>query len=86
MYWHLQQHSAKVKIGDKVWRGNALALTGNTGNSSTAHIHFDVRSGWNDDYGRLNWNEFPSLPVLVRDVSHSCWVPRVGDALTSDNR
>jgi hypothetical protein len=29
--------------------------------------------------------EFPSTPVTFEDKNHTCWRPRVGDALASDN-
>jgi murein DD-endopeptidase MepM/ murein hydrolase activator NlpD len=39
---HLQPHSLKVRRGDRVRRGQLLALVGNTGNSSEPHLHFHV--------------------------------------------
>ena len=41
-YAHLQPGSQKVHVGDKVHRGQALALLGNTGNSDAPHLHFHV--------------------------------------------
>ncbi len=38
-YLHLMQGSAAVSIGQKVERGDLLALTGNSGNSTFAHLH-----------------------------------------------
>jgi hypothetical protein len=42
MYAHLQPGSLKVKPGDKVKRGQVLALLGNSGNSTEPHLHFQV--------------------------------------------
>lgn len=39
---HLKKDSIKVQVGDKVKMGDSLALCGNSGNSSEAHIHFQV--------------------------------------------
>lgn len=39
---HLKQYSTVVKQGDVVKSGELLALCGNSGNSSEAHIHFQV--------------------------------------------
>ncbi|MFA6548285.1 MAG: M23 family metallopeptidase [Candidatus Magasanikbacteria bacterium] len=41
-YEHLRQHSAKVKVGDQVVVGDALAEVGNTGWSECPHLHFMV--------------------------------------------
>jgi murein DD-endopeptidase MepM/ murein hydrolase activator NlpD len=44
-YAHLQRHSLKVAKGDHVKRGQALALLGNTGNTSAPHLHFHLMDG-----------------------------------------
>jgi hypothetical protein len=41
-YAHLQKGSVKVRTGDHVRRGNVLALLGNSGNSTGAHLHLQV--------------------------------------------
>ncbi len=42
MYAHFQPGSIKVKVGDKVSRGQVLGLVGNSGNSSEPHLHFQL--------------------------------------------
>lgn len=42
MYAHLQPGSLRVKLGDKVTRGQVIGLVGNTGNSSEPHLHFQL--------------------------------------------
>jgi murein DD-endopeptidase MepM/ murein hydrolase activator NlpD len=42
LYAHLQPGSLKVKLGDKVRRGQVLGLVGNSGNSTEPHLHFQV--------------------------------------------
>jgi len=44
-YAHLQPGSIRVKVGDRVKRGQALALLGNSGNTSGPHLHFHVMDG-----------------------------------------
>ncbi|XOS92163.1 M23 family metallopeptidase [Brevibacillus laterosporus] len=39
---HLKTGSLTVKVGDQVKRGEVIGLCGNSGNSSEAHIHFQV--------------------------------------------
>jgi murein DD-endopeptidase len=41
-YAHLQTGSLRVKVGDKVHRGQVLGLLGNSGNSSEPHLHFHI--------------------------------------------
>lgn len=41
-YAHLQPGSLRVKVGDKVSRGQVLGLVGNSGNSTEPHLHFHV--------------------------------------------
>jgi Peptidase family M23 len=41
-YFHLQPGSLRVKAGDRVRRGQILALIGNSGDSREPHVHFEV--------------------------------------------
>jgi len=41
-YGHLQPGSIRVKVGDRVRRGQVLATLGNTGNSDAPHLHFHI--------------------------------------------
>jgi len=84
VYWHIEQNGIRVKVGDTVGRGDWIASTGTTGNSSTPHLHFDVRTGW--DYGYpADGNEFKSVPVRFQSVDQNCWIPRVGQPMLSNN-
>lgn len=42
VYAHLQPQSLKVKVGDKIKRGQVLGLVGNSGNSGMPHLHFHI--------------------------------------------
>lgn len=42
LYGHLQPGSLRVKVGDKVRRGDVLGLVGNSGNSTEPHLHFHI--------------------------------------------
>jgi hypothetical protein len=41
-YAHLKPGSLKVKLGDKVTRGQVIGLVGNSGNSTEPHLHFHM--------------------------------------------
>jgi murein DD-endopeptidase MepM/ murein hydrolase activator NlpD len=43
VYLHLKKGSVSVREGQKVGVGSALALSGNTGNSTGPHLHFVVQ-------------------------------------------
>jgi murein DD-endopeptidase MepM/ murein hydrolase activator NlpD len=47
-YMHLAPASVQVKPGQRVERGQELALSGNTGFSSTPHLHFQVMTAARD--------------------------------------
>jgi len=42
LYKHLKSKSAKVKAGDKIRRGQVIALSGNTGWTIVPHLHLEV--------------------------------------------
>jgi len=41
---HLKLGSIKVKVGDKVKRGQVIGLCGNSGNSSEPHLHYHLQN------------------------------------------
>jgi len=47
-YMHLAPSGVKVTPGDRVARGDPLALSGNTGFSTTPHLHFQVMTAGED--------------------------------------
>jgi hypothetical protein len=44
-YAHLQPGSLRVRVGDRVRRGDVLGALGNSGNSTAPHLHFHVSDG-----------------------------------------
>jgi len=41
-YAHMQPNSLRVKVGDRVRRGEVLGRLGNSGNSDAPHLHFQI--------------------------------------------
>lgn len=50
-YVHLVENGSLVKIGDKVYRGQKIALSGNTGLSTEEHLHFSCLIPVNNEDG-----------------------------------
>lgn len=44
-YAHLKPGSLRVKVGDRVRRGQVIGLVGNSGNSTEPHLHFHISDG-----------------------------------------
>lgn len=67
VYAHLQPGSLKVKLGDEVKAGQALALLGNSGNSDAPHLHFqlvDANSPMGSEGIPYEFESFTQLGVL----------------------
>jgi murein DD-endopeptidase MepM/ murein hydrolase activator NlpD len=57
-YMHLAPSGVRVSVGQRVDRGDELALSGNTGFSSTPHLHFQVMTAARDGISAMS---FPFL-------------------------
>jgi murein DD-endopeptidase MepM/ murein hydrolase activator NlpD len=44
-YMHLRKGSLEVKKGDRVKEGQVIALSGNSGESTGPHLHFEIQRG-----------------------------------------
>jgi hypothetical protein len=54
-YMHLAPSGVRVAVGQHVDRGDELALSGNTGFSSTPHLHFQVMTAATDGISALSF-------------------------------
>lgn len=67
-YMHLKANSFKVKDGERVTRGQALAVMGSTGASTGAHTHLELRpKGTTSD--SIDICEFTKIPNKVGTYS-----------------
>ncbi len=60
-YAHLQPGSIRVKLGDKVRKGEVIGLLGNSGNTTGPHLHFHL-----GDANSLNGSE--GIPFVFESV------------------
>ena len=76
-YFHMQQNGVLVDMGDKIHRGDEVALTGNTGNSTGAHLHYQVQT----DPAK----GAQSIEIKFHSVGSSCYIPQKDDWPMSNN-
>lgn len=75
-YVHLKYRGVPVKLGDRVEVGQVIGYSGNTGWSSTPHIHFHVFKSILYDPLRPENDRFRTLPIKFAQCP---WLPVQGD-------
>jgi murein DD-endopeptidase MepM/ murein hydrolase activator NlpD len=67
-YMHLEPSGVDVQPGDKVRRGQYIARSGNTGYSTTPHLHFQVMTSALDGLGAVSFPfELQIAPRLAEE-------------------
>ncbi|HEX8463618.1 MAG TPA: peptidoglycan DD-metalloendopeptidase family protein [Abditibacterium sp.] len=85
---HLKQGSTKVKVGDRVTAGQMIGLCGNSGNSSEAHLHFQLqKTARFSDEGSLK-AFFGQITVrrAGKSMSKANYSPVKGDLVSGEGR
>ncbi|MEM8935117.1 MAG: M23 family metallopeptidase, partial [Pseudomonadota bacterium] len=41
-YAHLSAYAAGLKVGDRIWRGEIIGRTGESGNATAVHLHYEI--------------------------------------------
>ena len=75
IYAHLNTNTVRVRLGDRVDRGDYIADSGNTGYSSGPHLHFAVV--------RNVGMRVQSIPVTFVGANSSSVIPASGQPLTA---
>ncbi|MEM7281903.1 MAG: M23 family metallopeptidase [Pseudomonadota bacterium] len=70
-YYHLKKDGAVVSLGDVVERGQLIGYSGNTGHTTTPHLHFAV-------YRPTSWGKTQSLPFKFEAARGIIPSPRPG--------
>ncbi|NIP92993.1 MAG: M23 family metallopeptidase [Akkermansiaceae bacterium] len=90
--WTLYAHMANtfVRPGDRVSAGQTIGTVGSTGQTTGAHLHFELRTGTNE-YNRavdpqpyLNMNTTPSSYIRDFSFAETLTVPYEGEILEDD--
>lgn len=76
-YYHLQRDGALVEPGQRVRRGQLIALSGNTGHTTMPHLHFGV-------YRASSWGATESVPARFRSAEGIIATPRRGRGYTAE--
>jgi len=74
-YLHIKKDGALVKVGDVIYAGDPIALSGNTGRSGSPHLHFAVLSSFPSGF---------SIPCGFEDVKGKV-APKTGESPKSLN-
>ena len=70
-YYHLLKDGVLVDVGERVFAGQKIALSGNTGHTTVAHLHFAV-------YRAVEWGNTQSIPVRFTSADGIIDRPRRG--------
>ena len=71
-YMHLSPSGVEVQPGQRVKRGDEIALSGNTGFSSTPHLHFQVMTAADDGVAARSFPfKFATAPDAAEDPIQS---------------
>lgn len=75
-YVHIKQNSAKVKVGDKVKKGQVICESGNVGFCPEPHLHLQLQT--------TNDNKAATAKFAVKDSKGANYYPEAGHWYNSD--
>ena len=82
-YMHMKNGGVKVKKGQKVQAGDILGYSGNTGNSTTPHLHIQRMKGYPSNATAVNPMSWLKSLIGGGSKSASKWAPDIKRAAKS---
>jgi murein DD-endopeptidase MepM/ murein hydrolase activator NlpD len=70
-YYHLTKDGVLVEVGERVFAGQKIGLSGNTGHTTVPHLHFAV-------YRAVEWGNTQSVPIRFASADGIVERPRRG--------
>ncbi len=86
LFAHFKQNSIRIKIGDKVTKGQTIGLCGNSGNSSEPHLHFQVQNTpfFEDEASMKVFFEKPTVRRDGKTETKNDYSPVKGDIVSQN--
>ena len=84
-YTHMAENGVYPDEGDYVERGDSIIKVGNTGNSSTAHLHYHVTSTGDTEDNSYGGSVPIQFETLGPGSQLTCLVPKKGKSYVSTN-
>ncbi|MGH7469061.1 MAG: M23 family metallopeptidase [Longimicrobiales bacterium] len=78
LYAHLKPGSLRVKVGDRVQRGQVIGLVGNSGNSTEPHLHFHLADARAAGSSTLGAEGIPYAHETLEIVGRCALVTAIG--------
>ena len=77
-YYHMQPNGVIVALNSRVLRGQHVAITGNTGNSTGPHLHYQVQGM------PAEWQ--PTIQIRFQTSLENCVIPAKNSVHVSNNK
>ncbi|MCY7348531.1 MAG: peptidoglycan DD-metalloendopeptidase family protein [Pyrinomonadaceae bacterium] len=86
LFAHFKQNSIRVKVGDKITRGQTIGLCGNSGNSSEPHLHFQMQNTafFEDEASMKTFFEKITVKRDGKNETKTNYSPVKGDVVSQD--
>jgi len=85
VYFHMPYKGVLVAKGERVHRGDTIAVVGMTGRSSGPHVHFGVSTHESSNWNQVRIRYEATVERPGGQVLDGCYIPRSTDTFYSTN-